>query len=271
MRMSLLVVSLWLFLGCLTIASSSAATVEIVPGGSTVAGKPIGEWTADWWNWANSISPNIFNDTTGAQANENQSGPVFFVAGTSSGSPPVTRNFTVPQGKYVLFPLINWITANGPDAGFANTAEEVTALVDGTVDVAQLIAQVDGIDVPDLASHREQSQINFTLNVVADSTGFPAGTYTDANADGYWVMLAPLGAGESHTLHFGGTSKDFTGPQPAEGDPLSVPSFTVDVTSNITITGAAAIPLPPAVMSAIPFGAVALASFAWRRRLRAAM
>lgn len=66
--------------------TTRAATVEVVPGQSTVAGKTIGEWSADWWNWANSISPNIFNDATGAQANENQSGPVFFVAGTSSGS-----------------------------------------------------------------------------------------------------------------------------------------------------------------------------------------
>ena len=268
MRTSLGVLSLWLFLGCFTL-TAAAATVEVVPGGSTVAGKPIGEWTADWWNWANSVSPNVFNDTTGAQANDNQSGPVFFVAGTSSGSPAVTRNFTVPQGKYVLFPLINWIVANGPDPGFASTAEEAPALVDGTVDVAQLVAQIDGVDVPDLASHREQSPINFTLNVAPDSTGaFPPGTYTDANSDGYWIMLAPLPAGESHSLHFGGTSKEFTGPAPAEGEPLTVPSFTIDVTSNITVAGAAAIPLPPAVLSCIPFGATLLAAAQWKRLRR---
>lgn len=162
------------------------------------------------------------------------------------------------------------MVANGPDPGFANTAEEATALVDGTVDVNQLIAQIDGTNVPDLASHREQAPINFTLNVADNSTGaFPAGTYTDANADGYWIMLAPLSdAGETHSLHFGGTSKAFTGPTPPEGEPISVPSFTIDVTANVTVAGAAAIPLPAPVLSCIPFGLTGLVMMQWRRLRR---
>src|SRR5439155_16118096 len=161
-----------------------------------------------------SVDGNVFADTTGAKANENQSGPVFFVAGTNGGA-PVSRSFQVPPGKFVLFPLINWIVVNGADPGFSSTAEEVEALTTGTVDTSKLIATIDGVDVPDLASHRERSPVDFTFTVAAGNTGaFPAGTYIDANSDGYWLMLQPLDDGE-HTLHFGGTTKDFVGPDPA--------------------------------------------------------
>src|SRR6185295_11156121 len=85
-----------------------AADAVVIDGGSTVAGKTIGEWTADWWNWAG--ASNVIGDPDGSAANNNQSGPVFFVAGTSGGA-PVTRTFTVPAGKNVLFPLANWIIA----------------------------------------------------------------------------------------------------------------------------------------------------------------
>ena len=264
MRMSLAVVSACLFFVCST-PFAPAATVEVVAPGSTVAGKRIGEWTADWWNWANSVSPNVFEDATGALANQNQSGPVFFVAGTSADDPPATRNFTVPEGKYVLFPLLNWVIAAGPDPGFTSTAEEAEALVDGTIDPANLVAEIDGVAVSNLENYRERSQINFTFVVEPDTTGFPPGTYTDANADGYWIMLAPLTAGDTHTLHFGGTSTPYTGPTPPEGEPISIDSFTVDVTANITVSGATPIPLPPGVFSCIPFGAAALASVQWRR------
>jgi hypothetical protein len=244
--------------GVLTVHLSTSSAAPVAPG-STVAGKTIGEWTADWWNWTASVNGNVFKDTTGALQTQNQSGPVWFVAGSTSGVPPVTRTFDVPPGKFVLFPLINWIVANGPDPGFSNTAEEATALVDGTVDPAQLFAEVDGAAISDLAGRRERAPENFTFTVTNDT--FPAGTYTDANADGYWVMLEPLSAGP-HTLHFGGTSKDFTGPDPA----LTVPSFTIDVTDDLTVPAAppTPLPLPAGALAAVP--AMAVAARVWLKR-----
>jgi hypothetical protein len=42
------------------------------------------------------------------------------------------------------------------------------------VDTSKLIANIDGSDVADVASHRERSPVDFTLNVAADnSSGFP--------------------------------------------------------------------------------------------------
>src|SRR5438094_4003872 len=75
---------------CLALlAHRASAAAVVVPAGSTVSGKTIGEWTADWWNWTGSVD-NVFADTTGAAATQNQSGPVFFLAGTQGGA-PVTR------------------------------------------------------------------------------------------------------------------------------------------------------------------------------------
>jgi hypothetical protein len=174
----------------------------------------------------------------------NQSGPVFFVAGRAFST--VERRFNVPAGKYVLLPLINWVIAS-PDPGFSDTATEADSLTTGTLDPSMLFATFDGERVSDLASHREKSPLNFTLNAVDGVSGFPAGTYTDANSDGYWLMLAPLSAG-GHTLHFGGTTNDYSGPNSL----LTVRSFFVNVRDRVTVEGAATVPLPPAVFASLP-------------------
>lgn len=247
---------------CLGVANFSRGAAVVLPGGSSVEGKTIGQWTADWWNWAGSVQGNVFADPDGSLADENQSGPVWFVAGTQSGTH--TRNFQVPGDKYVLFPLVNWVVANGADPGFASTAEEAEALTTGTIDPANLIANIDGEDVVDLASHRERSPVNFNFTVVEGSGVFGAtGTFADANSDGYWLMLEPLGEG-SHVLRFGGTTTDYTGPDPA----ITIPSFSVDVTANVTVPGAGPgptpIPLPPAALAVLPVVAFAGAGRAIR-------
>jgi len=231
----------------------------VVSPGTTVGGKPISQYTADWWNWAG--ASNVIGDPDGSAANNNQSGSVFFVAGTSSNAAPVvTRNFTVPAGKFVLFPLVNWIIANGADPGFTDTQSEAFAITTGTIDPSKLVASVDGQDVPNLFSHRVMSPVNFSFTTSGTNTPFPPGTYTDANGDGYWIMLEPLSAGK-HTLHFGGTTVDYTGPDPL----VKIPSFTVDTTAVVTV-GGSAIPLPPGVLAAIP--AFALAALQLRRARR---
>ena len=88
------------------VATSPANAFTIVPPRSEVAGKTIGEWTGEWWKWAfsQSVPMDAFTDQTGENANVNQSGPVFFVAGTTGGE--ATRSFNVPSNKYLLFPLV---------------------------------------------------------------------------------------------------------------------------------------------------------------------
>jgi hypothetical protein len=227
-----------------------AATV--LPGQSTVEGKTLGQWSSEWWKWAESFGPGPFSDTTGVRGNVNQGGPVFYLAGSGGNAGPITRTITVGSDKYVLLPLINWIVAAGADPGFADTRSEANALATNTINPANLFATIDGVPVGNLASHREESGALFTLPVVANNdSGFPPGTYTDAYSDGYWLMVAPLSAGP-HTLHFGGTGSFYN------AGAFQVDPFTIDVTVNLN-----AVPLPPAHFVA-PVGVACAA--AWRRR-----
>src|SRR3954470_4456879 len=92
-------------IGILTWQPANAYTI-LAPN-SIVAGQSIADWTAAWWTWVLQapVVTNPLLDTTGHFANVNNNGPVFFIAGSQGGA--VTRSFSVPAGKPVLFPLIN--------------------------------------------------------------------------------------------------------------------------------------------------------------------
>lgn len=251
-----------LLLAALSVPARAGLTVA--PGHSSVDGKSVGAYTADWWNWAASIpAPGPIADTTGTEATLKQSGPIFFVAGTSSGVGPVERSFDVPQGKYLLFPLVNWIVANGPDPGFPDTKTEAISLATHTINPANLFATLDGKSVTNLASHRESSGVLFTLNAADGNALFPAGSYTDAYADGYWLVVQPPAPGQ-HTLHFGGTTTRFVGP---DGQ-FTVDQLTIDTTAHINVTAARPVPLPPALFPAIGTLAAAGVAGCWKRSRR---
>src|SRR5215213_9512026 len=63
----------------------------VFPPDAKPYGLTYGEWTAKWWQWAYSMpeADNPMVDNTGNNCAHNQSGPVWFVAGTGGGA--VTR------------------------------------------------------------------------------------------------------------------------------------------------------------------------------------
>src|SRR5919108_6168640 len=132
---------------CIGCALSSSPV--IFPPDSQPYGLTYGEWTAKWWQWAHSIpaANNPMLDQTGkdcAQA-QNQTGPVWFLAGTGAGS--AERTCTIPGGKAILLPIIN--TANVRTAG--ETQEQLLAGVKEYQDkVTTLDASVDGTPLQNL-------------------------------------------------------------------------------------------------------------------------
>jgi DNA-binding NarL/FixJ family response regulator len=118
---------------------------------------------------------------------------------------------------------------------------------------SQVRLTVDGIplinNAIDAAKFRFQSPA-FTITFAPNNDlGFPAGTYNDAYADGYWLMLDALSAGQ-HTLHFGGTSTFYA----YDGGQIAV--FSVDTTVRLNVVpggGPNNVPLPAAVFLA-PLG-----------------
>lgn len=190
--------------------------------------KIYGELSAKWWQWALAIpntpdSVHPLLDITGESCDIDQSGPVWFLAGTAGGS--ATRTCTIPKGKTILFPIINaatWIPTDG------STKEEIKQAAKSLMDHVTIVeATVDGVELQNLKDdYRFQSTFfKFTGPDDPAETIFPGqnGTHV-AIANGFWVLLTPLSAGQ-HTIHFHGVA-----PFPEAGF-----TFETEVTYNLNI------------------------------------
>jgi hypothetical protein len=165
-----------------------------VPPTAKVTGLSQVEYAIRWWQWSNRVPAGVrpYQDPTGAQCGLNQTGEVWFLAGTD-GTGDVVRHCTMPAGKYVFFPVINMIAHSKPGVpltcGQANTA--AAANNDHLVHAEVLI---DGEAVPDVARHRLATPQCFDAFPVAPYLK-RAQSYFPAATDGYWLMLEPLPPG----------------------------------------------------------------------------
>ena len=204
---------------------------------SKVKGHTIGEWSADWWKWALSFSSpdNPITDTTGANANLGQKGPVYFLAGTSGGE--ASRTFTVPGNKPILVPLLVGELSQ-LEVGLDKTPQEVRQMAADQADlIDSLHLTIDGVAVGNLFDYREASP-DFSFTAAAGNPiGVPAGDSGVAVADGYFVMLRPLGPGE-HVIEFGGGVSSF--------------DFSVAVTDTVTSVRGHHNATPPPFAVSIP-------------------
>jgi hypothetical protein len=205
---------------------SNMSKPAIFPPDSQPYGLTYGEWTAKWWQWAHSIPTenNPMLDETGedcAQA-QNQTGPVWFLAGTGAGS--AERTCTIPAGKAILLPIIN--SVNVRTAGETN--EELLAGVKELQNkVTTVEASFDGTPLQNLSNYRIQSPF-FNETLPNDNVfGVPEGTYL-AVADGYWLFLEPLPPGQ-HEIRLHGAIIDPTAISPT-------PSFETAVTYHLIIS-----------------------------------
>jgi hypothetical protein len=205
-RLVLALLAAGMLLGLLA-PSAAASSFTIVQPTETYAGKTYGQWSAAWWQWAANISePNSpVTDDTGADCAVNQTGPVWFLAG-STGGPTVTRSCTIPSDKAILFPIINGECSSVEGDGTTDAALRACAkdLMDH---VTKTSARVDGTAI-DLGPPGPNARFRFdsplfTITFAPDNGfGAPAGTGS-AVADGYWVLVKPLAVGK-HTIDFHG-------------------------------------------------------------------
>jgi hypothetical protein len=201
-----------------TAALGAASNPGVVPSSATFAGKNYGEWAVAWWQWVWSIpgAVNPLNDTTGQYAASAQSGPVWFLAGTSGSDEE--RTVTVPSGKALFFPVVNDLWVNLPDLGDHPWSKDQESFardfIGAAVDTATgLACEIDGVAVKSLASYRCKTPKNGAFLVDApagdiwgltDFYGLPPGFYGPAVDDGVYLMLYALPVGQ-HTIHFKGT------------------------------------------------------------------
>jgi len=188
-----------LFASFLFAATCHAQTGTVLPPNAIVEGKSQAEWSRAWWQWAGSFdrdnSP--VGDRTGDKCHLKQNGSVWFLAGTY-GSHRTVRTCTIPQGRAVFFPLINYVVM--PSGTGSLTCEIATGAARTMTDEpSSLVLEINGVRVPNLERHRQASPECFDLAAQANS---PARVFPSA-ANGYYVMLAPLAPGR-YVLNFGG-------------------------------------------------------------------
>jgi hypothetical protein len=179
--------------------SANAAESYLVPPDEVVAGTDQAEWSRRWWQWAGSFehSESPVADTSGELCAGKQEGDVWFLAGTY-GTRRTIRTCTVPRGKHLFFPLINYVVAPGTN-GSTNCMSVMSAAARMTEQVSSLVLVVDGIRYTELAKHRQPTLGCFDLGERAE----PKRRVFPSAANGYYVMLQPLPAGR-HRLEFGG-------------------------------------------------------------------
>jgi hypothetical protein len=192
----------------------------VLPPHAKPHGMSYGEWAAEWWTWALNCPADQcpVMDTTGEFAHVNQSGSVWFLAGTFLGE--ATRTCTVPAGKSLYIPLINSMW-NGDDP------EEEDALREGVNDaldaVTELYCTINGEPLEELFAYRADSPL-FDFPVTEGSFAdlfMDVGEYPSV-AGAYAVLLAPLPPGE-YIIEFGGAKED---------------GWSVSVTYLLTVEGA---------------------------------
>lgn len=197
--MKLLLVTSLLFVSTLFWMPVYAADEPTVPPTKSVEGHSQTEWSRAWWQWAGSFEWNDspVADKTGALCANKQNGPVWFLAGTY-GTHRTIRTCKVPRGKYLFFPLINYVVMPPVDRK-VNCMAVTTTAASKTDDPYALILEVDGIRVRNLTAYRQATKKCFDMGIFSE----PRTHIFPSAANGYYVMLKPLSPGR-HVLNFGG-------------------------------------------------------------------
>jgi hypothetical protein len=213
----------------------------------TRTGQSIDAWGAAWWQNA-FAHPELLGDTTGDFGHlGNVGGPLFYAEGSGGGT--VTLDYAVPADQFILLPVATYIwTFFDPCAAVDCAAAIVNNFVSG---ISAPFASIDGVVVPDLASHLVSVDVNapFVFQVDAgpiDSSGY--GGILNAVQGGLWLVLDPLSPGV-HTLTFGATVPSI---DPITGELLG---DSINLTTNLQL---AAVP-EPSVPLLLATGVLALA------------
>ncbi len=183
----------------LTGPAARAQEALAVPPDEPVAGRTQAQWSQAWWQWAASFdrAESPVADRTGRLCDRKQGGEVWFLAGTY-GTRRTVRTCTVPAGRFLFFPLVNYIVM--PSLREPITCDEArTRAAELTHGAGALVVDVDGERVTGLLGHRQATAECFDLAALSE-TG--ARIYPSA-ANGYYVMLKPPPPGR-HVIHLGG-------------------------------------------------------------------
>lgn len=164
------------------------------------------ELAAQWWQWASSMSDDsgAVADTTGAKCGMEQSGSVWFLAGSYESS-KVKRYCTVPAGKAIFFPVINYVYWDENSASVASCKKVQRDAQINDKEVSKLFVEIDGKKLENIQRFHVPSDC-FDLYARLKTAQRPT-EVAHAATDGYWILLSPLSKGQ-HTISFGGAYQE---------------------------------------------------------------
>jgi hypothetical protein len=163
-------------------------------------GKTWEEWTEGWWQWVLSIPKDKnpgFDKTGKIFVLDKTDSDVIFLIGNYGGRSE--RQYVIPAGKALLFPVINFETSFTEEPCLKTDADLKSRAKRDIDDISRKEVEIDGISLNSMDNYRVQSdvfEINYPENNVFDLK--PGPTY--GISDGYWVFLKPLTVGE-HLIH----------------------------------------------------------------------
>jgi hypothetical protein len=153
-----------------------------------------------------------------------QSGPVWFLAGTDGTFEP-RRRCVVPEGKYLLLPVINMVYWQRTDVDERMPCADLQR--GSAVNNDHLVSAVvvlDGKPLGDMRVHRVRSEGCFALDPGDAASPLAA-------ADGYWLMLKPLPRGH-HTIRVGA---NYGAPGQAYGNMVQNFEYELDVGGRVLL------------------------------------
>ena len=202
------------FLGILAVALGAATPAFADRDSKDVrdSREPLGELSAQWWQWAISIPAKV-NPLTDAGAlggqycMVGQRGDIWFLAGSTTEL-ETRRSCTVPEGMPLFFPVINTVWINTPACdGEAFNVTQLRAKAAADIDGAKgLSVLLDNRPIKNV--QRVRSDVFATAFPDDNIFGSPTclkrdQLYSPAVDDGYYVKLPGLSHGV-HTLSIRG-------------------------------------------------------------------
>lgn len=181
------------------------------------------EWSAKYWQWGLGlpVEGHPFLDTPDFDVTEGQTGDVWFLASVFG---TVERTCTIPADKALFVSMLNseWSSLEG----YTTEAEQTDTAIFNGDHIVDLSCTLDGVPVADLGAFRFLSP-QFTFSAPSPWIFGDTGGTGTAVADGYYVFLKPLAAGQ-HVLKIGGAFHFAV----AEGDPFDFDA-AIDMTYNL--------------------------------------
>jgi hypothetical protein len=180
--------------------------IEFYGSGSNPHGITYGAWTTKWWKWFFSIerARNPVFDMTGRYANEKQSGPTWFLAGTwvSEKRRFPFRRCVIPSGVSVLFPVLN-CEVNPLEYPFLKSKVDLKKhILSDRRTIGKLECFINDRELPPQLV--ESDPEFFPIKLRGDLSENGSSGNTIMTASGYWIFIKTLPEG-IHRLTFEGS------------------------------------------------------------------